>query len=88
MTPSEAIARVNDDHRSTQALQELIGSPWIRLAFTGFFVGVAWSDLHATIRENKMEADTRFAVMATDLHVLKVLGCKAYPNDSVCAVTP
>jgi len=83
VTPHDALARINADPSST-ALTELVRSPWIRVAITAFFIGVAWSDLHATIRENKMASDSRFAVMATDLHVLKVLACRSYPHDSVC----
>lgn len=70
------------------SLRELFDSGPIRVALMAFCVGVAWADLHAEIRENKLETDARFAIMATDLHALKVLACRSYPNDSVCAVGP
>lgn len=69
-------------------LKDLFDSGPIKVALIAFAIGVAWADLHAEIRDNKIEADARFAVMATDLHVLKVLACKSYPHDSVCAPTP
>lgn len=88
MTPREALDRVNGAPPISDILSQLFDSGPIRIALTAFFIGMAWSDLHSEIRENKMESDTRFAVMASDLHALKVLACRAYPNDSVCAVAP
>ena len=80
------MAAMNDGPRMNDVLKQVADSPWVKFALIAFTIGVAWSDLHAQIRENKMEADARFAVMASDIHVLKVLACKSYPKDSECAV--
>ena len=68
----------------TDAFKTVVESPWVKLAMTMFFIGVAWSDLKAGQREDQLRNDAKFAMMASDIHVLKVLACKSNPHDSVC----
>lgn len=49
-----------------------------------FSVGVAWANLHAELALSKLELQTEIAVMRSDLHTMKVLACRSYPNDSIC----
>lgn len=83
MTRRDALDRVNGDEVS--AFETVTRSPWIQLAVIAFGVGVAWSNLHAELAQTKLELRTEIAVMRTDLHTMRVLACRSYPHDSVCA---
>lgn len=64
-------------------LSTIVTATW-KLVLMAFAIGMAWAQLSAQIHDNKLEADARFATMATDVHVLKVLACRQTPHDSVC----
>lgn len=86
MTHQHALDKVNGDGERT--LRSLMSSPWIQLAVIAFGLGVSYANLHAEMAASKLELQVEISVMRSDLHTMKVLACRSYPNDSVCAVVP